>query len=73
MSGAPNRIALTMGSTGPRLFVRSIDRVEDSIFDAVQEAIAAGWTPIGFLRSVREAWSYALDESKKEAIRELSQ
>lgn len=53
------------------MFVRPIDRVEDQIFDAVRDAVEAGWTPKAFLQSVREAWAYKLDEDKKAAMEAL--
>ena len=47
--------------------VTPVDRVADKIYDAVQDAILAGWTPARFKREAAEAWDYELEQAKKAA------
>lgn len=43
---------------------------EDRIWDAVRDAIAAGWTPRQFRNEAASAWDYELDERRKHAAKE---
>lgn len=42
------------------------DRVEDKVWEAVEEAIDAGWTPERFMREVRSDWSAYLAQKRKD-------
>jgi len=56
------------GLTGDFRVIRPT-AVENHIWDAVQEAVLAGWTVEQFRREARQAWSQALDDTKREAER----
>jgi len=56
----------------PTMGVHTPSRVEDAVWDAVEEAISAGWTPAKFRREVIAAWDHELDEQKKQALKELN-
>lgn len=51
--------------------VRQPSRVEDAIWDAVQEAIEAGWDAKAFKREAASAWEDALTRQAKQAVDEL--
>jgi hypothetical protein len=40
-------------------------RAEDKVWDAVQEAVAEGWTAKRFLAEARDAWADALKDAAK--------
>ena len=46
-------------------------RVEDKLWEVVEEAIAAGWTPRDFIREASEAWQYRLREDARDAAKEF--
>lgn len=46
--------------------------VEDKIWDAVQEAIIAGWTPRKFRSEAASAWGHELREMAKDAERDMT-
>lgn len=52
----PLGIQLGIGPNGPTLGCRMPTSVEDKVWDAVQEAIEAGWTVEQFRRECAEAW-----------------
>ena len=45
--------------------VTETNRVTDKVWAAVQEAIAAGWSPEKFRREAKDAWAYELDQNKR--------
>lgn len=53
------------------LRVIRISTTQDAVWDAVQSAIEAGWTPIQFKREVADAWADALRREAKDAARVL--
>ena len=69
--GAPGRVYLGVNKTGLVMGVRPNDRVEDAIYDCVQQAIEAGWTPTQFKRTLYSAWEYELKEKHERELREL--
>ena len=46
------------------------DRVSDSIWDAVQEAISANWSVERFKREASAAWDHELSERRKTEMKE---
>lgn len=40
-------------------------RAEDAVWDAIEAAIAVGWTPERFKQEVVEAWQHLLREESK--------
>lgn len=46
-------------------------RVEDRIWDSVEEAILAGWSPEQFKREAAQAWSQILRDQAKRAAADL--
>lgn len=69
----PLGCAFTVDEHGlPHIGVRMPSRVEDSVWDAVREAIAAGWTVERFRRECASAWDDALNEDRKSAEKEWS-
>jgi hypothetical protein len=59
-----------LGMTAAFQIVRPT-RTEDKIWDAVEEAIAAGWTPQQFVSEARESWRTALQDRVKDADKEF--
>jgi hypothetical protein len=53
------------------LHVLKPSRVEDKVWDAVQEAIIAGWTPRQFVSEAADAWSQELRNEAREKSREF--
>lgn len=47
-------------------------RVEDKVWDAVREAIDAGWTPQQFRYEIADAWEEHLRDDAKAAKRALA-
>ena len=72
----PKPTGLRLGLTGEggvlSLSVSRPSIVEDSVWDAVQRAVEAGWTPTQFLREVREAWEQALDDQRRAELTTLA-
>lgn len=56
-----------MKPLGLTLFMQVVHptRAEDKVWEAVQEAICAGWTPVRFMREAREAWHAAKEDEVK--------
>jgi ABC-type glycerol-3-phosphate transport system substrate-binding protein len=46
-------------------------RMQNQIWDAVQEAVEEGMDPTLFLKEVREAWAEALNDKKKRDLTRL--
>lgn len=68
----PLGVQVDIGVDGlPRVGCRPPSRVEDSIWDAVAEAIDAGWTPQKFRLEAAEAWETYLRDEAKWAGKEL--
>lgn len=65
----PNRVRMSLTENGsPRMFVPAISRVEDAIWEAVQEAISAGLTVEQFRKEAAEAWRQELqDQAERDA------
>ena len=51
--------------------VRKPSRVEDAIWNAVQEAIEAGWTAKQFRQEAASAWEDELGRQAKAAVNDL--
>lgn len=45
--------------------------VEDKIWDAVEEAIRAGWTPSQFRAEASDAWQHELKAQARDAARDF--
>jgi hypothetical protein len=70
MSKSPG---LTMGLAKGALVmgIRTPSREEDRLWDAVQDAFLAGWTPEQLKNEVADAWADAAKEAAKAADRVL--
>ena len=63
--GKPTGIELRLSGDAVVLGVTRSSRAEDSIYEAVEDAIAASLTPTQFIRIAREAWEYNRKEQAK--------
>jgi hypothetical protein len=72
MSGKPPGIDIRLRDGIPCFVVSPLDKVADTIWDAVREAINANMLPEQFKREVAEAWRWHLEEDAKEAVKILS-
>jgi hypothetical protein len=62
----PNGLVLAIGNDGlPSMFVRPHDRVADKIWDAVSEAVIAGWTPEQFRTEALSSWVQAVEDESR--------
>jgi len=66
----PPGLGFAMGEQGLTLRVSQPSPVEDAIWTAVEEALAAGWTPQRFKSEAASAWADQLREAAKDADRE---
>ena len=66
-----NDMSKPLGLT-PAFHVTMPSKTEDRIWDAVEEAIEAGWTPVRFKHEVAAAWEAILKKAAKDAIRVLN-
>ncbi len=41
-------------------------RIEDKVWDAVEEAVNAGWTPRQMMQEVRECWAESLKQKAQD-------
>jgi len=62
----PNGVQVVIRDGALVMQVTPHDRVTDHIYDAVQEAIEAGWDAERLRREIREAWFILVDEAAKE-------
>ena len=67
----PSGIDIGMNERGPTWSVTPASRVNDLIWEAVQEAILARMTPKQFKREVADSWKYELKEESKRAQKVL--
>jgi hypothetical protein len=58
------------GLTADFRIVKS-SRTEDLIWDAVEEAVHAGWDPTRFVREARQAWANTLADDAEAANKEF--
>jgi hypothetical protein len=61
-----------LGASLAPLRVITPSRVEDKIWEAVQEAISAGWTPKQFRSEAGDAWAHELRAMAKDALRDMT-
>lgn len=50
----------------PLLQIIRPDAVQDKVWDAVEAAVDAGWTPENFMLEVRNDWSDYLSQRRKD-------
>ncbi len=68
----PHGLAITLDNSGNLgLKVRTPNRVEDLVWQAVQEAQLAGMTVKQFRLEVAEAWEHERKEQLKDEMKEL--
>lgn len=67
----PNGISLTESNGFPRLSVTHASAAEDAAWEAVRQAIWAGWDAQRFKRECAQAWGELLREDAKDAEREM--
>ena len=64
----PNGAVFNLDGT---LRITTPSRVEDKIWDAVEEAIAAGWTPSRLIAEAADAWTQSLTQQARTDGREF--
>ena len=69
----PLGLSIGIGESGLSFEVSMPHPVEDAIWEAVEQAIANGWTPERFKRECASAWSDRLRQDAKHAEELLSQ
>lgn len=52
----PHGVRIAIGEQGLDMYVPRITRTEDKIWEAVEEAIAEGWTAERFRREAADSW-----------------
>lgn len=62
----PLGVQFGIGPNGPTLGCRMPSLVEDRVWEAVQDAIDAGWTVEQFRRECAEAWGESLRDRMKD-------
>jgi hypothetical protein len=63
----PLGIDMILDPTGTPMYnVKKISRIEDAIWNAVEEAQLANWTPQQFIRETRQAWHELRIKAAKE-------
>lgn len=67
----PLGIGLTLVDGVPVMRVKTPDKVEDAVWEAVDEAINAGWDARRFRREAAEAWEQRLRDDAKAAREDL--
>ena len=63
--GKPPGIAMTLGPSGLGMHVTNSDRITDKLWDVVEEAYLADWTPEKFMAEVKQSWEQAIDDDAK--------
>jgi len=66
----PLGVSLTANPIG--FSVNHPSRVEDAVWEAVEAAIEAGWSPKRFKEEAAGAWRERLTDEAKDAYRELT-
>lgn len=67
----PNGLNLRLKHGQPILQVTGPSMEEDMIWNAVESAVDAGWTPERFKREVASAWTEKLHREAEDAEKEL--
>jgi hypothetical protein len=68
-------LGLSMGTSESgdlRFIVSRPSPVEDAVWEAVNKAIEAGWTPQQFKNEAADAWKQRLTDDAKDAVNILS-
>ena len=65
MSKPPGLSVALTGAGGISLRVTPSDRIADKVWDAVEDAIDAGWTVERFRREAAECWDGYMSEKRK--------
>lgn len=68
----PNGIGLTERNGLPTLQAIYPSRAEDKVWDAVEEAICAGWNPKRFITEAESAWAEVLKRHHKAEMEEFA-
>ena len=68
----PNGISLNLSDGAINMQVNRPSKTEDAIWDAVEEAIAAGWTPENFRTEAASAWCQLLRDEAEHAAKVLN-
>lgn len=68
----PTGLGLTVTESGIGFAVRRPSKVEDAVWEAVEMAIAAGWSPEQMRSEVADAWREKLRDEAKYAFDVLS-
>jgi hypothetical protein len=64
----PPGLALGFDGNGLTMRVTQSDRASDAVWNAVQEALDAQWTPEKFIREVYGAWEHERKERTKSEL-----
>jgi len=65
-------LSMGFGKDGLSLSVSHPTSVDDAVWDAVEQAINAGWTPQQFRNEIADAWRDRLLSDAKDAVTVLS-
>lgn len=68
----PLGLRLGIDESGLRMSVSRPSKVEDAVWEAVEKAIEAGWTPQQFKNEISDAWREKLRDAAKDAVEVLS-
>ena len=70
----PTGLAVVMDTASgvPQFAVKQSSRVENAVWDAVQTAVDAGWSPEQFKREVADAWQEKLRDDARHASKVLN-
>lgn len=68
----PTGLAVRVDECGVRFAVSHSSRVGNAVWDAVQTAVDAGWSPEQFKREVADAWQEKLRDDARHANKVLN-
>lgn len=68
----PNGLNIQATEGSVRFSVGTPSKAEDAVWDAVEAAINAGWSPQRFKDEASEAWRVSLHDEAKHAVKVLS-
>lgn len=68
----PTGLSVTLDECGLRFAVKQSSRVENAVWDAVQMAVDAGWSPEQFKLEVADAWQEKLRDDARHANKVLN-
>ncbi len=67
----PSGINFSIGSDGPKMRVTGSSRVEDKIWEAVQEAVVSNWSVEMFKEEAADAFQHEYRELEADVTRQM--